>query len=186
MIPSPPQFAEDLIAWLLPPACREEVLGDLYETCRNPAEYTASALAVIPRVIFSQIRRNTDSWVFLVTACAIAYSFVAGSAGLSPKLAHPLLRLAIPIVPALLSLLICNGFAPNEERRRHAITFDIVIAMATAAITQLVLLAIFQKGLLLPGWWPSDGTVLSWFAIILLRAIFPPGVKLPQPRRSLQ
>ncbi|HVW07276.1 MAG TPA: hypothetical protein VHC90_01770 [Bryobacteraceae bacterium] len=182
----PPQFAEGLLAYLLPPACREEVMGDLYESCRNPVEYALSALAVVPRVILSQIRRNTDSWVFLVTACAIVYSFIAGSAALSPNVAHPLLRLAIPIVPALVSLLICNGFAPNEERRRHAITFDIVIAMATAAITQLVLLAILQKSLLLPGWWPSEGTVLSWFAIILLRAIFPPGVKLPTAHRSLQ
>jgi hypothetical protein len=179
------RVAEDLIAYLLPPACREEVLGDLYESCRNPVEYATSALAVVPRVIFSQIRRNTDSWVFLATACAVAYSFIAGSAGLSPRLAHPLLRLAIPIVPALLSLLICNGFAPIEERRRHAITFDIVIAMAAAAITQLLLLAIFERGLLLPGWWPSEGTVLSWFAIIVLRAIFPPGVKIPPPHRSL-
>jgi hypothetical protein len=144
-----------------------------------------SAFAVIPRVIFSQIRRNTDSWVFLLTACAIAYSFVAGSAGLSLDLAHPLLRLAIPIVPALASLLIRNGFAPLEERRRRAITFDIVIAMAAAAITQIVLLALLQKGLMLPGWCPSEGSALSWLAIILLRAIFPPGVKLPPAGRTL-
>jgi hypothetical protein len=181
----PPQLAEDLIACLLPPACREEVLGDLFESCRNPVEYGVSALAVIPRVIFSQIRRNTDSFVFLFTACALAYSFIAGSARISPGLTHPLLRLGIPSVTALLSLLLCNGFAPAEERRLHAVTFDIVVTMAAAAITQLVLLAILQRGLMLPGWWPSEGTALSWVAIILLRALFPPGVKLPPAHRSL-
>ncbi len=181
----PPQHAEDLVGQLLPPACREEVLGDLCESCQNAAQYMMSALAVVPRVIFSQIRRNTDSWVFLFTTCALAYSFIAGSAGLSPDLAHPLLRLAIPVVPALVALLICNGFAPVEERRQHAITFDIAIAMAAAAITQLILPAIFQTRLMLPGWWPSKGSVLSWLSIILLRAIFPPGAKLPPPRRSL-
>jgi hypothetical protein len=183
----PPQFAEDLIASLLPPACREEVLGDLFESCRNPVEYGLSALAVVPRVIFSQIRRNTDSWIFLLTAGALAYSFIAGSHGLSSGLAHPLLRLAIPLIPALLALLICNGFAPVEERRLHAVTFDIVVAGAAAAITQLVLLTILQTGLMLPGWCPSERTALSWVAIILLRALFPPGVKVPSSTRwSLQ
>ncbi len=182
----PPQLAEDLIAWFLPPACREEVLGDLFESCRTPLEYGISALAVIPRVIFSQIRRNTDSWIFLLTAAALLYSFIAGSRDLSSGLAHPLLRLAIPLVPALLSLLLCNGFAPAEERRLRAVTFDIVVTMAAAAITQLVLLALLQRSLMLPGWVPSEGSATSWVAIIVLRAIFPPGVKLPSTHWSPQ
>ena len=186
----PLQLAEDLIAWFLPPACREEVLGDLFESCRNPFEYGVSALAVIPRVIFSQIRRDTDSFVFLLTACALAYSFVAGSADMSRGLAHPglhpLLRLAIPLVPALLSLLLCNGFAPAEERRLRAVTFDIVVTMAAAAITQLVLFALLQRSLMLPGWVPSGASATSWIAIIVLRALFPPGVKVPPARWSLQ
>ncbi|HXE62104.1 MAG TPA: hypothetical protein VN519_01105 [Bryobacteraceae bacterium] len=185
MMTYPPPLAEDLVACVLPPACREEVLGDLFESCRTPADYSLSALAVVPRVIFSQIRRNTDSLVFLLTASALAYSFIAGSHGLSSGVAHPLLRLAIPMVPALLALLICNGFAPVEERRLHAVTFDIVVAGAAAAITQLVLLTILQTSLMLPGWCPSERTALSWVAIILLRAIFPPGVKLPSVQRSL-
>jgi hypothetical protein len=180
-----PEYAEDVVACFLPPACREEVLGDLCESCQTPRQYTVTALAVIPRVIFSQIRRNTDSWVFLLTACAIAYSLIADTAGLSPDLAHPLLRVAIPVIPALLSLLICNGFAPIEERRQHAITFDVVIAMGTAAVTQLILFAALQTGLMLPGWCPSPGTALIWLSIIVLRAIFPPGAKLAPTGRIL-
>jgi hypothetical protein len=181
----PPQFAEDLVGWFLPPSCREEVLGDLFESCRNPVDYAASALAVIPRVVFSQIWRNTDSFVFLLTACALAYSFIAGSVGMSRGVAHPLLRLAIPLVPALLSLLICNAFAPVEERRLHAVTFDIVVTMGAAALTQLVLFALLEHSLMLPAWVPSEGTALSWFAIIVLRAIFPPGVKVLSIEPSL-
>jgi hypothetical protein len=182
---NPPQLAEDMVGWFLPPACREEVLGDLFESCRNPLEYSSSAIAVIPRVIFSQIRRNTDSFVFLLTAGALAYSFIAGSAGIASGLSHPMLRLAIPIVPALLSLLLCNGFAPVEERRLRAVTFDIVVAMAAAAITQLALFVLLKRGLMLPGWVPSEGTALSWLAIILLRAMFPPGVKVSPTQWSL-
>jgi len=185
MMTHPPEFAEDLLGWFLPPACREEVLGDLWESCNNPVQYTMCALAVVPRVIFSQIRRNTDSWILLLTACAIAYSFSAGSAGPSADLAHPLLRLAIPSVRAILTLLIRNGFASLEDRRRRAITLDITVAMGVAALTQLILLAAFRYDLMLRGWWPSEGTALSWLSIILLRAIFPPGAKLAPTYRSL-
>jgi hypothetical protein len=178
-------LAEDLVGWFLPPSCREEVLGDLFESCRNPVEYGMSAIAVVPRVVFSQIWRNTDSWIFLLTAGALGYSFIAGSHGLA-GLPHPLLRLAIPLVPALLALLICNGFAPIEERRLRAVTFDIVVAGASAAVTQLVLLTILQTSLMLPGWCPTERTALSWVAIILLRAIFPPGVKVPSTHWSPQ
>jgi hypothetical protein len=146
-----PELAEDLVGWLLPPACREEVLGDLWESCKNPVQYTMNALAVVPRVIFSQIRRNTDSWVFLLTACGIAYSFSSGSASPSPHLAHPLLRLAIPSIPAILTLVIRNGYASAEERRQRAITVDIVIAIGVAALTQLMLLAAFRSDLMLHG-----------------------------------
>jgi hypothetical protein len=181
----PPQFVEGLVGCLLPPACREEVLGDLFESCQNPVEYVVGALAVVPRVVLSQIRRNTDSSIFMLTAGALLYSFVAGSRDLSSGPAHPLLCLAIPLIPALLSLLLCNGFAPTEERRLRAVTFDIVVSMAAAAITQLVLFVLLKRGLMLPGWVPSEGTALSWLAIIVLRAIFPPGMKVPPADRCL-
>jgi hypothetical protein len=184
MMAHPPELAEDLVGWFLPPACREEVLGDLWESCKNPVQYTMSALAVVPRVIFSQIRRNTDSWVLLLSTFAVAYSFSAGSASSNP--AHPLLRLTIPSVPAILALLIRNGYASAEERRQRAITFDIVIAIGVAALTQLMLLAAFRSDLMLRGWWPSEGTAFSWLSIIVLRAIFPPRTKLSPTYRSLQ
>lgn len=185
MTTNPPALIETLVGCFLPPACREEVLGDLCESCDTPARYVISALAVIPRVIFSQIRRNTDAGIFLLTACAIAYSLRVGSPALSSDSGHSLLLLAIPVVPALLGLLICNGFAPLEERRLHAVTFDVVVAMAAAASTQFVLVALVQKGLMLPAWCPSPETAWSWLSIIVLRAIFPPGAKLPPAHRSL-
>ena len=76
----PPEIVEDAVGWLLPPACREEVLGDLCEQYVNVARYALNMLTVAPRVILSQIRRNTDARVFLATSCAICYSFAAGSA----------------------------------------------------------------------------------------------------------
>ena len=121
MMPHPPELAEDLVGWFLPPACREEVLGDLWESCKNPVQYTISALAVVPRVVVSQIRRNTDVWIFLLTTCGVCYSVAAGVFNLSLE-GDPngILRLAIPVVPAVLILLIRNGFASLEDRRRRS------------------------------------------------------------------
>jgi hypothetical protein len=186
MMPHPPELAEDLVGWFLPPACREEVLGDLWESCKNPVQYTISALAVVPRVVVSQIRRNTDVWIFLLTTCGVCYSVAAGVFNLSLE-GDPngILRLAIPVVPAVLILLIRNGFASLEDRRRRAITLDITVAMGVAALTQLILLASFRSDLMLSRWCPTGGTVLAWLFIILLRAIFPPGAKLPTTYRSL-
>jgi hypothetical protein len=185
MMAHPPEVAEDLVGWFLPPACREEVLGDLCESYANILQYALGVAAVVPRVVVSQIRRNTDAWIFLLTACGVWYSVAAGGANLFEGDPDALLRLAIPVVPAVLILLIRNGFASLEDRRRRAITLDITIAMGVAALTQLILLAAFRSDLMLSRWCPSGGTVLAWLFVILLRAIFPPGARLAPTYRSL-
>ena len=185
MMPHPPELAETLVGWFLPPACREEVLGDLCEGYENVLQYAINAATVVPRVILSQIRRNTGAWIFFLTTCGVCYSVAAGIVNLSLE-GNPgaLLRLVIPAFPAVLILLICNGFAAVEDRRRRAITLDIVAAMGVAAMTQLILLVALRPDLMLPRWCPSEGSVLAWLFIILLRAIFPPGTKLPPAHRS--
>lgn len=186
MTTHPPELAENLVGWFLPPACREEVLGDLCEGYENTLQYAISAAAVAPRVILSQVRRNTAAWIFLLTTCGICYSVASGMVDLSLE-GDPtaLLRLAIPTVPAVLILLVRNGFAALEDRRRRAITLDVVIAMGIAALTQLILLTTSRPDLMLPRWCPSGGTVFAWLLIIVLRAIFPPGAKSPSAQRSV-
>jgi hypothetical protein len=182
----PPELAENLAGWLLPPACREEVLGDLCESYENALQYALGAATVVPRVIVSQIRRNTGAWSFLLTACGICYSVAAGVVNFSlDGSPRTLLRLAIPVIPAVLILLVRNGFAALEDRRRRAITLDIVVAMGVAALTQLILFAASRSDLMLLRWCPSDGTALAWLFVIVLRAIFPPEAKLPSANRSL-
>ena len=130
----PPEIVEDALGWLLPSACREEVLGDLCEQYVNAARYAMSMLTVAPRVILSQIRRNTDTRVFLATCCAIGYSFAAGCADPLRPDSVTLLRLAIPTLPALLVLLLRNGYADSEVRRLRAITLDVAVALPLASI----------------------------------------------------
>jgi len=186
----PPEIIEDAVGWLLPSACREEVLGDLCEQYVNAARYAVNTLTVAPRVILSQIRRNTDVRVFLATSCAICYSFAAGSADSSLRDfplhadALTLLRVAIPTVAALLVLLMRNGYADSEARRLRAITLDVAVAMGVAAFTQFALVAALRSDLMLTRWCPSEGTVMGWLFTILLRAIFPPEMRMPAPMRS--
>ena len=185
----PPEIVEDVVGWFLPPACREEVLGDLYERYVNAAQYAASVLNVTPRVIVSQIRRNTDAVIFLLTACAICYSFAAGWADLPAYIDLTdqvrLLKIEIATVAALVALLVRNGYAALEERRQRAITLDIAVAMGVAGVTQLVLMAAARPDLMLLRWCPSKGTASAWLFIILLRAIFPPEMRVPRPMRGV-
>lgn len=54
---NPSKIAEALVYWLLPPACREEVLGDMRERNQSSVQYLVEATCTVPSVIYSRIRR---------------------------------------------------------------------------------------------------------------------------------
>ena len=54
---------EKIVGIFIPPACREEVLGDLRERNDGVQLFIYDALRTIPLVIVSRIRRTTDSVV---------------------------------------------------------------------------------------------------------------------------
>jgi hypothetical protein len=56
----PPEWLERMVLNAIPPAARESVAGDLWETYQNPAQYAAEALRTVPFVVFSQMRRNLN------------------------------------------------------------------------------------------------------------------------------
>ena len=56
----PPDWLEGIVLRAIPPAARESVAGDLWETYRSPRQYAAEALRTVPFVIASQIRRNLN------------------------------------------------------------------------------------------------------------------------------
>jgi hypothetical protein len=75
----PARTLEAIVRFLLPPACREEVLGDLHEKYTGPRQYIALAICVIPLVVLSRIRRTTDTLVLLTEALLIYGSFLAAA-----------------------------------------------------------------------------------------------------------
>jgi hypothetical protein len=64
---------------LLPPAVREQVLGDLHERYESPLKYIADAVSVVPAAIFSQLRRSTPIPFRLLEALIIYTSIFAGA-----------------------------------------------------------------------------------------------------------
>lgn len=56
---TPPAFVQAVVGLLLPPVAREHVLGDLAESATSTRQYLLTACRVVPRVVFSQIRRTS-------------------------------------------------------------------------------------------------------------------------------
>jgi hypothetical protein len=76
---TPPKFLESLVRRLLPPAVREQVLGDLQERYQSPLGYIADAASVVPAAIFGQLRRSTLIPFRVLEALIIYTSIFAGA-----------------------------------------------------------------------------------------------------------
>ena len=116
----PPIVVESLLALLIPPACREHVLGDLHERFTGLGSYIVEAVRTVPFVIISQIRRAVDIRVFLMEASALYFSFMSaawraeGVAFLHQE--RSLLRLVIPAGAALFVLLTRDAYSTRGPR----------------------------------------------------------------------
>ena len=114
MYSGPSKTAEAIVAVFVPPACREEVLGDLHERYSSSGQYGLDALRTIPLVIISRIRFIADPQVLLMQAFALYASFLGAAwlkngAFLSEQ--WGLLRLAIPAGMAMLGLILEDAYA---------------------------------------------------------------------------
>ena len=74
----PPDWLERIVLLAIPPAARESVAGDLWETYRSPRQYAAEALRTVPFVIASQMRRNLNLPAILLQA-ALIFIFLGGT-----------------------------------------------------------------------------------------------------------
>ena len=71
MQPGPHKRIENAVAVLIPPACREHVLGDLHERYSGSWQYLFDAAGTVPRVVLSQARRNANPPVLLMECAAL-------------------------------------------------------------------------------------------------------------------
>ncbi len=175
----PPAWMETMAGLLIPPACREHVLGDLQERYRFPAQYLADVLRTAPAVIFSRVRRTTDLQVLLMEAFALYTPFLAagwwlaGAAFLYEQRGFG--RLAIPAAAGLLALRLADAYR-NPGKRSHfqplfnaawAIAWAMAAAVIAGGISPMVTLSGSGAGLL--------------FLTVLRLSLQPRGTHLPAP-----
>ena len=118
MLQGPPNWLQNLAAVLIPPACREEVLGDLYERYRNPGQYLRDMISTVPFVILSRIRRTSDMQLLAMEALLVYGSFLAAAWYQDPSLVtdqRGLLHLLIPAGITFAFLLFDHAFAPSAR-----------------------------------------------------------------------
>jgi hypothetical protein len=73
----PPDWLERIILLAIPPAARESVAGDLWETYCSPRQYATEALRTVPLVVASQVRRNLNLPAIMLQG-ALIFIFLGG------------------------------------------------------------------------------------------------------------
>jgi hypothetical protein len=175
---APPKWIEGAVSLLIPPACREHVLGDLHERYTGLRQYLADAARVTPMVLASQVRRTTDPQVFLVEALALYLSFLAAAWRLDglPFLYDQsgFLRLAIPAALALIALTCANAYSNPAKRSPQAPILEAVLATVFPLLSQAIL-SVLNREWLVPRRTLLLGSGLSLLLITAIRWLFPHG-----------
>jgi len=134
----------NLIALLLPPACREEVLGDLHERNATSVGFSIDAMRTVPLVVASRIRRTADPQLLLLHAitlylCYYAAGYYAAAWLMNRALLRDTWGLARPAVPALLVLLVLlleDAYAKPGSRSRLQLARGPLIAFVFVFLAQ--------------------------------------------------
>lgn len=174
MPPGPPKTLELFFGICIPPACREEVLGDLCEKYSSLLEYIFLAIRTIPCVLFSRARRVTEAPVLFMQAlllygCYVAAAFYRDSAFLYGP--GGLLRAALPLAPFLLVTVLIDVYrAPARS------AFQLAGRVAFAALIAFLTMARFA----LPYWMNLLGASASLVLVTGLRFLFRPHPNLGQ------
>jgi hypothetical protein len=164
---------ERVIRWLIPPASREEVLGDLRERCGT--HLFAEGIRVIPFVVASRIRRTTDAVVLSMEALALFTSLVLAAAWLDrPLLDRPwgFARLECPVALVLAMVVLADAYADPKKRPPLRPMLGPVLGIALAFAVPA-----------LP--WPELiwGGLIGGVLVMTLRFLIPPMNDRPQVAR---
>ena len=106
-----------LIERLIPPASREEVLGDVHE--RHGCVSAFEILRVLPYIIISRLRRTTDPVVLLMEALAMFTWLVVATTWLDAPLLGErwgFALLEIPVAILLTTVVLADAYAHPGKR----------------------------------------------------------------------
>jgi hypothetical protein len=177
----PPKSLEKLVGFLIPSACREEVLGDLHERFQSTPRYVVDALTTVPLVVLSRIRRTTDAVVFLMEAIVLYSSYLAAAFFLNQNLLTDALgfcRLGLPVAISMLTLMLADAYANPRNRSPLKPMLGPALAAAFAWLSQAVLLAGLAD-FMLPRSVMVAGSSLGLLLVSSLRFLFAPAANVP-------
>ncbi|MFC5862503.1 hypothetical protein ACFPT7_09400 [Acidicapsa dinghuensis] len=173
----PPKIAELFVYWLVPPACREEVLGDMRERYHGPAQYLVEAASTVPSVIYSRIRRTTDAVIALMEAVSIFTAYAMAAWWLNrPMLIreYGFARLAIPSAIFLAAIILADAYS---DPRKHSPLKPLLGPTIGFALTYVLEL---NRGWALPLPILAWGGAFSVLIVSTIRLAFPPLAERPQ------
>jgi hypothetical protein len=178
----PPRLLEAIVEFLTPPACREVVLGDLYERYRSPLYYISDAWYAIPCVVYSRIRRTADPGVLLMDAMLLYASFIGAAWQLDRELLYQhsgLLRLAIPVAATLIALMLSDAYARPGKRSPLRPLVQATIGVGFACFAQAAFVSA-GFAFALPWWIMLLGGGFGVIAISMVGMLFPPNDQRPR------
>ena len=165
----PPALAEAVVRALVPPSSREHVLGDLHERFTSTRQYLLDALAALPFVVGSRIRRTTHPIGFVFTVVFLWFAVFYGPSQKS------WLTASIPSVAGALAFVFRDAYRTIKPRYVREAAFD-AAAFALAAALSQGLVALIAPDLILSVPALTVGLPLGSLVLFLLRVQMPGGV----------
>jgi hypothetical protein len=173
----PSKIVEAPVYWLLPPACREEVLGDMRERNQDSVQYLIEAACTVPSVIYSRIRRTTDAVLTLMVAVSMYTAFATFAWWLDPELLFRecgFARVAIPPAIFLVAIILADAYNDPKKRRQFKPLFGPTLGLGVTYAVE------FNQRWALPASVLAWGGALSVLLVSTLRLAFPPVTERPQ------
>lgn len=127
------------VGWLIPPAAREETLGDLREISGGTVAFLGAAFVTIPFVVLSRVVRTSDPVLRFMEGMTLFTSFVLAARWLNAAILYDppgFARLAIPPGVVLLTLTLADAYADPKKRPPLRPIVGPVLGMALAYASQ--------------------------------------------------
>ena len=131
----PPALMQAVVRLLIPPACREHVLGDLCERYRSRRQYVFEALTTIPAVVASRIRRTSSVGLLAMQAIGVCVAFWKSTPS-------GLVEMVTSAAGALIMLVARDAYRSSVQAWPRTAAIDALAAVAGAVAVQGVVAAV--------------------------------------------
>ena len=134
----PHPLAERVVARLLPPPCREHVLGDLYERNATTGRYVWDALRSVPFAVWGQVRRTTSPGLACLQGGAVYGGFLSAYGRVASSVLQTtdgVLGTLTPALTAVVVLALRDAWTGRPQRIsiRALVDAPLCVAIACAA-----------------------------------------------------